>query len=80
MSRSTAAAWLTMLAVMAIVLIWPGPTASVAQAMSPPCPSEDGGPVIPCRWDARTMGNRQGSTVYLIIDEGDGVRVLLGQP
>lgn len=56
----------------------PDVTASLGQAMTAPCPSEDGGPVRPCRWDSRTMGNRQGSTVYLIIDEGDGYRVLFG--
>lgn len=53
-------------------------TASLGQTMTTPCATEDGGPVRPCRWDARTMGNREGSTVYLIIDQGDGYRVLYG--
>jgi hypothetical protein len=49
---------------------------SIGHVLTAPCPSEDGGPVRPCRWDARTMGNHTGTEVYLVTDDGNGVRHL----
>jgi hypothetical protein len=32
----------------------------------PGCATEDGGPVLPCRWDARTMGDGTGESFAMI--------------
>lgn len=63
-------------------IVAPRQPAGLGQRLTAPCPTEDGGPVRPCRWDGRTMGSNPtpNGTVYLIIDEGDGVRVLLAGP
>jgi hypothetical protein len=42
-------------------LLWPqGASQAVSSPVGPAgCPSEDGGPVLPCAWRCESMGNRR---------------------
>jgi hypothetical protein len=74
--RAVAVTW-TVLMGLSLALILPHlRTDGVGHQLTTACEQEGGGPVIPCRWDSRTMGNRQGTEVYLIIQADPGYRVL----
>lgn len=37
-----------------------------------PCPEEDGGPTLPCRWDAQRSGNGEGESFTVYPRKGGG--------